>query len=253
MTFNVRYDNPDDGPSAWPVRKERVARVMQQADIIGVQEALKHQVADLETLLPNYAWVGVGRDDGVDQGEFAPIFYRADRFEVDSSGTFWLSETPDVAGSKSWDAAITRIVTWALLRSSISGDTLWLFNTHFDHRGEEARKHSAQLLMSRVSQMVGESAVVVTGDFNAIPDSEVYDTMTEGQLVDACAPGTTVRSGPEGTFSGFLVRDRPPTRRIDYVLVGHRSDVRSCSTLVDVENGRYVSDHLPVLITVHYP
>ena len=252
MTFNVRYDNPDDGPSAWPFRKERVARVMEQADIIGVQEALKHQVADLEALLPDYAWVGVGRDDGIDQGEFAPIFYRADRFQVDSSGTFWLSETPGVPGSKSWDAAITRIVTWALLRSSISGDTLWLFNTHFDHRGEEARKHSAQLLMSRVSQMVGESAVVVTGDFNATPDSDVYDTMMAGSLVDPCALGTASRSGPEGTFSGFEVRDRAPDRRIDYVFVGHRTNVRTCAAIVDVVYDRYVSDHLPVMATIRY-
>ena len=253
MTFNVRYDNPDDGPSAWPFRKDRVARVMEQADIIGVQEALKHQVADLEALLPDYAWVGVGRDDGIDQGEFAPIFYRADRFQVDSSGTFWLSETPDVLGSKSWDAAITRIVTWALLRSSMSGDSLWLFNTHFDHRGEEARKHSAQLLMSRVNQMAGESTIMVTGDFNATPDSEVHGTMTVRRLADACASGTPTRSGPEGTFSGFEVRERAPTRRIDYVFVSHETDVDSCAAIVDVEDGRYVSDHLPVLISVRWP
>ena len=187
------------------------------------------------------------------QGEFAPIFYRADRFRVTYSGTFWLSESPDVPGSKSWDAAITRIVTWALLGSSISTDTLWLFNTHFDHRGLEARKHSAQLLMSRVREMAAERAVVVTGDFNATTDSKVYETMTAGRLADVCASGTTIRSGPEFTFSGFEVGEPVPARRIDYVFASSEAYVLSCAAVVGIENGRYMSDHLAVLVTIRYP
>ena len=250
MTFNIRYDNPDDGPSAWPLRKERVADVMQRADVIGVQEALKHQVSDLEAMLSDFTWIGVGRDDGVDQGEFAPIFYRTDLFQVVRSGTFWLSESPETPGSKSWDAAITRIVTWTQLKSLVSGNTFWLFNTHFDHRGREARRRSAKLLMKKVVELAGESTVLVTGDFNATPDTEVYATMTGNQLADACAPNTTLRLGPRGTFSGFEVNELTPTRRIDYVFASRLLSVQSCEAIIDVEDGRYVSDHIPVLITL---
>lgn len=250
MAFNVRYDNPDDGPSAWPHRSGRVASVMEQASIVGVQEALHHQVMDLEGRLEGYGWIGVGRNDGIDQGEYAPIFYRSDMFDMLDSGTFWLSETPDVPGSRSWDAAITRIATWGLFRIKASGDSMWVFNTHFDHRGQVAREHSAELLMERIEKMVGSGRVVVTGDFNASPDTPVYATMTSGMLIDTRPMSKATPTGPEGTFSGFVIRDELPGRRIDYVFVSAPFDVLTYEAVVDVSDGRYVSDHLPVHVTL---
>src|SRR6056297_2032192 len=149
MSYNIRYDNPDDGINAWPNRQDHVAEIMADiysADIIGVQEALKHQLDDLQARMPGYSWVGVGRDDGRDKGEFSPIFYKTDRFDLIATNTFWLSQTPDRPGSRSWDAAITRIATWARLSDHESGREFYVINTHFDHRGEEARVKSAQLI-----------------------------------------------------------------------------------------------------------
>ena len=247
MAFNVRYDNPGDGPSAWPMRKERVAQVISQADIAGLQEVLHHQAGELEGLLDGYAWTGVGRTDGVDQGEYAPIFYRDDLLDLLDSGTFWLSETPEIPGSRSWDAAVTRIATWGLFRMRPSGDSLWVFNTHFDHRGQVARERSAELLMARIEEIAGDSPVVVTGDFNAAPDSQVYATMMGGHLVDTRLESQEAPAGPEGTWSGFVVRDDTPVRRIDYVFVSRHWTVLAYEAIVDIADDRYVSDHLPVL------
>ena len=250
MTFNVRYDNPDDGQNAWPLRKERVARVMERATLVGVQEALYHQVLDLDQMLDGYDWVGVGRDDGMQKGEFAPIFYRLDTFELLDTGTFWLSATPEVPGSKSWDAAITRLTTWGLFRLHDSHDSLWVFNTHFDHRGEQARQNSAQLLVSRIAEIAGRGMVVVTGDFNASPETQVYATMTTGSLVDTRQASRVSPVGPEGTFSGFETGKEPLRGPIDYVFVTRSLEVLSYEALVDVENGHYVSDHLPVRVVL---
>ena len=254
MSFNIRYNNPSDGTHAWPHRKERVAGIMQRADIIGVQEALQEQVADLEALLPEYRWLGVGRDDGGTAGEFAPVFFRRDRFEVVAEGTFWLSEQPEVAGSKSWDAAITRIVTWVQFRDRQSGAVLWHFNTHFDHIGEEARIKSARLLMARMDALADAAAqIVVTGDFNATPDSEVYDIMTGGRLVDTRAHSMAAPRGPIGTFTGFEVGRQPPSRRIDYIFVDRRMSVEYYEAVDEVQEGAYASDHRAVRVGMVVP
>ncbi len=179
ITFNIRYNNPNDGEHAWPNRKERVASLIRfhQADLIGMQEVLKNQINDLESLLPGYSWIGVGRDDGKDAGEFSPIFYRTERFQLIDNGTFWLSETPDVIGSKSWDAAITRIANWAQFSDRNTSQTFLLLNTHFDHRGEQARSESAKLIVDHLQGLTAEYPIVVTGDFNVPPNSAAYATM----------------------------------------------------------------------------
>ena len=247
MSFNVRYDNPDDGPSAWPHRAERVAGVMGRASVVGVQEALHHQVMDLERRLEDFAWIGVGRTDGVSEGEYAPIFYRTGELDLLDSGTFWLSETPDIPGSRSWDAAITRIATWGQFIWRASGDTIWVFNTHFDHRGQQAREESARLLIHRIADIAGGVRVVVTGDFNAAPDNPVYATMTSGALRDARSVSLEPPVGPEGTFSGFVAREGSFGRRIDYIFADSAFTALSYEAIVAVEDGRHVSDHLPVL------
>lgn len=251
MSFNIRYNNPNDGEHAWPRRKERVASVIDfhQADLLGLQEVLRGQLDEIADLLPHFDWVGVGRNDGQDAGEFAPIFYRRDRFELLESGVFWLSETPDEIGSRGWDAALPRIATWAKFKDLQQEREILQLNTHFDHRGELARVRSAELILSRLEQLAGGLPTVVTGDFNVTPSSDVYQTMTS-VLADSKAVSETIPHGPNGTFAGFTAELDESNDRIDYVFVNPELIVRRYGVLGDQWNGRYPSDHQPVLIEI---
>ena len=253
MTFNIRYNNPGDGAHAWPHRKERVASVIRfhQADFVGMQEALQGQIDDLEGLLPGYAWIGVGRDDGAAAGEFSPLFYRRARFELLEQATFWLSETPEVPGSQSWDAALPRIVTWGRFRDREAGTTFFVFNTHFDHRGQQAREESARLLAEKIRTIAGNTPVLVTGDFNAEPTTPVFRTMV-ADLADARAQSALPPHGPDGTLWGFTVEVDEPERRIDYIFVSPSVRVRRYAALTDHWNGHFPSDHIPILAEVAF-
>ena len=248
MTFNIRYNNPKDGEHAWPNRKERVASVVRfhAVDLLGVQEALRGQIEDLQQSLPEFSWIGVGRDDGKDAGEFAPIFYRKDRFELVDNGTFWLSETPELVASKSWDAALTRIASWAKLIDRKTSAGIFFLNTHFDHRGEQARTESARLIVERIEHLADANQVIVTGDFNVPPGAEAYSTMT-GFLTDSRLSSQTPPHGPEGTFGGFAVGSTDNADRIDYIFVDPSIQVYRHGNLSDQWDGDYPSDHLPVL------
>lgn len=255
MSFNIRYDNPDDGINAWPNRKDHVAEMIgsrYQADIAGLQEVLFHQLNDLEDRLSGYNWAGVGRDDGRDKGEFSPIFYRSDRFELISTNTFWLSETPQIPGSKSWDTAITRIVTWAKFRESGTGQEFYFFNTHFDHRGEQARVESAKVLVDQVKLIAGELPVIITGDFNVNERSEAYAIIqNDDQVDDARYLSEAGHEGPT-TSSNNWEEMRRPESRIDYVFVNGNLRVLTHKILDDRYDGRFPSDHLPVISTVEF-
>lgn len=257
MTYNIRYNNTGDGEHAWPNRKDRVASTVRfyGADLVGMQEALRGQIDDLAAALPGYAWTGVGRDDGRDAGEFSPIFYRADRFELLESDTFWLSETPEVVGSKSWDAAITRVVTWGHFEEKATGKRFYHFNTHFDHRGEQARTESARLLRARVADISGAAPLVVTGDLNFEPSAEGYGILTapsDGALTDTIEETAEPHHGPVATCCGFSVEDGP-TRRIDYVFIKNGIEVLHHGTLSDSQDKHYASDHLAVLTHLLLP
>lgn len=253
MTFNIRYNTPSDGDNAWPNRKDRVAALIRfySPDILGVQEALKGQMEDLAERLPEYAWIGVGRDDGKDAGEFSGIFYRTDRIELKENDTFWLSETPEVTGSKGWDAALPRIVTWAQFSDKKTGKEFYHFNTHFDHRGERAREESAALLVSRIQPVAGNLPAIVTGDFNFEPTAAPYKTMTDN-LLDTYTLAGENHYGPEWTFSGFAVTDAEGPR-IDYIYVREGISVFRHATLTDQWRGAYPSDHHPVLADLLLP
>ena len=253
MSFNIRLAIDSDGEHAWRHRADRAASVIRfhQPDVVGLQEALVEQLRDLEISLPEYQWVGVGRDDGEQGGEFSAIMFRPDRLELKETDTFWLSETPDVPGSKSWDAAITRVVTWALFERRSDGQQFYHFNTHFDHIGEAARRQSAQLIVDSVTVRAGELPIVVTGDFNAQPDSEPYATVT-ASLVDARVASETPPHGPEHTFSTFTATTEP-THRIDYVFVTPGIRVLRFATLAEHWEGRHASDHFPVVADVVLP
>ncbi|MDE0982137.1 MAG: endonuclease/exonuclease/phosphatase family protein [Gammaproteobacteria bacterium] len=254
LSFNIRYNNPDDGEHAWPNRKGMVASVVRfhAADLIGMQEVLRSQIDDLTVLLPNYSWYGVGRNDGKNSGEFSPIFYRRDRFQLLDSGEFWLSKNPDQIGSKSWDAALPRIATWVKFRDRESKQEFIHLNTHFDHRGEVARARSAELILDRLKTLSGNMPVVVTGDFNVPPESEAYATMTS-MLVDSKLESVSEPHGPEGTFGGFTVKVGDTGDRIDYVFVAEGTKVLRYAALSDQWDGRYPSDHLPVLAEIIWP
>jgi len=257
MTFNIRYDNPEDGADAWQYRKDYVVSMIRfhRADVVGLQEALKHQVDYLSENLPEYNWFGVGRDDGKTAGEFMAVFYRKGRLDSLRTSTFWLSETPEKPGL-GWDAVCNRVVTWGRFKDKSNGNVFYLFNTHFDHRGEIARAESAHLLLDRVTQISGNHPLVITGDFNATPDSKPYQILTTSyerqqrkKIVDSRFTSRFGHHGPDGTFNGFnlnALREEP----IDYIFVDENIDVIFHGTLSDTFNGHYPSDHLPVLVEV---
>jgi endonuclease/exonuclease/phosphatase family metal-dependent hydrolase len=260
VTFNIRYDNPGDGVNAWPNRRDWVAALLRfhGADAVGVQEALARQLADLDTRLPGFARVGVGRADGREGGEFSAILYRTDRLELLDSGTFWLSQTPEVPGSKGWDTAIERIATWARFRDRRTGCSHLHLNTHFDHVGEQARQESARLIRRRLVALAGGLPMVVTGDMNADPQSAPYRILTRDTLSGAVAPLTdaftasrTGSYGPTSSWNAF--RAIEPGRRIDYVLVSAPISVEAHAILPDYWDGRFPSDHLPVLAALAIP
>jgi endonuclease/exonuclease/phosphatase family metal-dependent hydrolase len=257
MSFNIRFDNPADGANAWPLRKEMAAGVIDfhRVDIAGLQEALFLQIEDLEVLLPDYAWVGVGRDDGKQAGEFSPLFYRRDRFRLLGSSTFWLSEEPDKPGLKGWDAACPRVVTRARLRDLWTGRHLTVFNTHFDHVGEKARQQSAVLVLAAVRDVPPGDGVVLTGDFNCTSTDAAYRALVDTDL----GPGARLRDardaserppfGPSATFNGFRP-DAGSGAPIDHIFVGPGVVVLRAGVLPGSWGGRFVSDHNPVLAEI---
>ena len=250
MTFNVRINLPSDGDNAWPNRKEMAASMIRfyEPDVFGVQEALKGQVSDLSQRLPEYAWIGVGRDDGKQAGEYMAIFYLKHRFKVLQEETFWLSEHPQQPGL-GWDAAYIRVVTWAQFQDLQTGKIFFHFNTHFDNRGEVARQESARLLLTRIQSIAGSSPVIVTGDFNTQPDSEPYRILTGSALLtDAKTKSQSPHHGPSRTFNRFdletLKTTEPP---IDYIFVSNQFGVLKHATLSDTFEGYFPSDHMPVM------
>ena len=256
MTFNIRYDNPADGVNAWPNRKDWVASLVRfhGADVVGVQEALAHMLTDLDARLPGFARVGVGRTDGRTKGEFSAILYRTDRLALLDSGTFWLSPTPQTVGSKGWDAAIERVATWARFRDRVTGCSHLHLNTHFDHIGEQARQESARLIRRRLATLANGLPVVMTGDLNTDPTSASYRILSR-DTIDALPPladGFVVsRSGNYGPTSSWTAfKAIEPGRRIDYILVSAPVAVLTHGILPDSWDGRFPSDHLPVLASL---
>lgn len=253
MSFNMRYDNPEDGENNWQYRRERVARVIaaNDVDLFGAQELLVGQLNDLKGLLPGYAEVGVGREDGAEAGEFNPVFYRTDRFELLDWGTFWLSETPEVAGSKGWDGACERLATWTVLRDR-DGRELFFINTHLDHMGEVARREGVSLLLGRIDSLSGGRPVVLTGDFNATPDSEVIAHVLADSRMRHARDVADVREDASWSFADYGSIPEADRQLIDYVFVNDGLDVPMYRVLPDTLDGGYLSDHAPVLVKLQY-
>lgn len=247
MTYNIRYDNADDGEHAWPNRKDWLSQwvLKEQVDILGIQEGLKHQVTYLGEKLDKFDSYGVGRDDGKAKGEFCTIFYRSNRFDLLKQGTFWLSETPGSV-STGWDAALPRIASWLILKDKENKLEFLVVNTHFDHRGEQARRESAELLLQKIPTLAMGKPVVLMGDFNVSPSTDVYHSITTSTLLNDAYIESKRSSGPDRTFSGFKVSESPSGDRIDYIFVSKQTGVTSHSIFDNHKNGNYPSDHLPV-------
>lgn len=252
MSFNMRYDNPADGENNWRYRRERVAEVIKRnsVDVFGAQELLINQLNDLKSLLPEYDEVGVGRRGGED-GEFNTVFYRKDRFELLDWGVFWLSETPEVVGSKGWDGACERLATWTVLRDR-SGRELFFINTHLDHVGEMARREGVALLMKRIAALSDGRPVVLTGDFNADPESDVIAHVVESGMLHHTRDVAAERKGTPWSFSGFGNVPESDRKLIDFVFVNDGFETLTHEVLPDTLDGGYVSDHAPVLVKLRF-
>lgn len=249
MTYNIRLATTSDSINYWPNRRHKVTGLIRyhRPDLLGVQEALPVQIANLDSALADYTRYGVGREDGRQKGEFSAIYFRKSRFKLLDAGTFWLSLEPRTPGSKSWDAAITRICSWVKLRDQDTKKVFYHFNTHFDHRGTVAREKSAQLILQQIRAIAGTAPVILTGDLNIPPTSPAYQTLVGNSgFQDARSISQYPPYGPEGTFSGFRV-NRPLGQRIDYILVNKPVRVRQHAVLTDQQGGYYPSDHLPVV------
>lgn len=248
MSFNVRYDNPADGANAWPHRKDWVAEIIkEQADVVGMQEVRKNQLEDLKERLPEYEFYGVGRDDGKEKGEYVPLAWKKDRFEATEKGVFWLSETQDEP-SAGWDAQLPRVTTWVRLKDKQSGVNFLAVNTHFDHRGEQARRESGTLLRKWIAEHAKGDPVILTGDFNTTLNSVPYRNLTaaaNGTTLHDVRESTASLQGPESTWNGF--QEVIPGRRIDFIFATEPVEVVSYRAIDETRDGKFPSDHLPIL------
>lgn len=251
MTLNVRYDNPKDSLNAWPNRTSVVINFIrnEKPDLLGMQEVLVQQYDILDSALQNYSSVGVGRNDGAKAGEMNPVFFRKDRFDMTRTKTFWLSETPEVAGSIAWGSSLPRIVTWMELVDKNTHQHFFCFNTHFAHDSDSARIMSAKLLMSRIDSIASGFPFIITGDFNMLPTSKSYAILTGPAesvplLKDSFFISEKNPAGPMYTFNGFS--DKQGSGRIDYIFVKDGMKVFDHKTIIKKEHRVYISDHWPV-------
>jgi endonuclease/exonuclease/phosphatase family metal-dependent hydrolase len=249
MTYNIRYDSPNDGENHWELRKRWMANQIKfiEPEVLGIQEGLYHQVSFLDDALADYSYVGVGRDDGQYNGEYSAIFYKTQALNVITQSTFWLSNTPTVP-SKGWDAALERICTYALFEKKKTKEKFWVFNTHFDHLGDSARINSVDLIISQINKLNIECLpVFFMGDLNLEPDSDPIKKLSQ-EMIDTRYFSTALVFGPQGTFNGFKYNESV-VRRIDYIFTSKNgAEILKYAVLSDSKDKKYPSDHLPIVI-----
>lgn len=253
MTYNIRLDVASDGENDWNHRKDYFLSQIQfyEPDIFGVQEAKPNQVIDIATSLLQYDNVGIGRD-GIGKGESSNIFYKKERFRVKESNTFWLSETPNEI-SKGWDAAFNRVCTYALFKDLKTKQLFWVFNTHLDHIGDDAKTKGIQLILSKIKELnVRKFPVIFMGDFNSEPNENRVITLKK-VMDDSREVSQEKPFGPSGTFNNFI-HNKPVTKLIDYIFISKNSilKVKKYAVLSDSKDLRYPSDHLPVYVEIHF-
>ncbi len=251
-TYNLRLDTSNDGLDAWKHRKENVNGLIRfhDFDIVGTQEGFQHQLLDITTT-GDYAYVGVGRDDGVNGGEHSAIIYKTDRFEVIDNGDFWFSETPETP-SYGWEAKYRRVCSWAKFQDKEAGKEFYVFSLHYDHEAKEARRNSSLLLLKKINEIAGDTPTFCVGDFNATPDGEPIQIIYNADILhDARLVTETKPYGTEGTFNAFKL-DGPMKDRIDYIWVSKDITIKKYGVLNDVHYGRFPSDHFPVMVKASF-
>ena len=253
MTYNLRLDLDSDGENSWTNRKVFLESQIQfyEPDIFGVQEAKPNQVIDLENALPQYAYVGIGRE-GIGKGESSNVYYKKEEFKLLQENTFWLSETPNEV-SKGWDAACHRVCTYALLENKKNRVQFWVFNTHLDHVGDLARTNGIKLILSKIKSLNTKNLpVVFMGDFNSEPKEDRIIELKK-QMLDTRDVSIEKPFGPSGTFNGFKFNESVKTL-IDYIFISKdsRFKVKKHAVLSDSNDLKYPSDHLPVYVELMY-
>ncbi len=246
MSFNVLCYGSEQ--YFWEKRRPFVTALVKKCDpdTFGLQEAHYDWMQFfVKELGDTYDYVGVGRDDGKNEGEFSPVFYKKDKYEVIDKGNFWLSETPDKPG-KGWDAACVRVCSYAVLKDKLTGKKFAHFNTHLDHVGETAQKEGAKMIAERADTFKG-MPTIITGDFNVDPTSSAYKTITDAGFDDSRT--IAKESNDILTFNGF---DECPPSMIDFVFVKYGFKVKSCNTITDKNGDKYISDHFPVLAELEF-
>ncbi|EPR73951.1 endonuclease/exonuclease/phosphatase family protein [Winogradskyella psychrotolerans RS-3] len=246
MTYNIRLDIASDGENAWPNRKDFLSSqiLFLSPDVFGVQEARPNQIEDLKASLPDYKFIGEGRD-GNGEGEFSAIYYNSKNLKVENQHTFWLSDSPTIV-SKGWDAAYPRVCTYGLFTSLNTDKKFWVFNSHLDHVGGEAQKEGMKLILKKIASENNQNyPVLLMGDFNVEPNSEVVTeilpTMSDSRQI------ATLKFGPEGTFNAFQYNE-PVTRRIDYIFISKSPNitVHKYAVFSSAIDFKFPSDHFPV-------
>lgn len=242
MTYNIRYANPGDGENRWENRRDTVAEaIAARADVAGLQEVLPTQARDLQIRLPGFAWVLRGREARAGTGEACPVLWRSSVFDLMESGTFWLSESPDVAGSKSWDSSLPRICTWVKLRDKVNGGSLHVFNVHLDHRSAEARRNGAALVAARAAAIAGP--VLVLGDFNEVWGGPATTAIAGGAGWSEAS--RTLAESARGSFNNWQKQHVLP--QIDFLMVRGLAITRAEVPRPATARGGWASDHFPVV------
>jgi endonuclease/exonuclease/phosphatase family metal-dependent hydrolase len=246
ITYNIRLDVAVDGVNQWGKRTKSVDSLLKKysPDVLCIQEGLFNQMMDLRAMMPDYFYVGGGRDDGKEKGEYSAVFFRKSMFELVSSNTFWLSPTPEIAGSKGWDAAITRICSYGQVKLKKSNKILFVFNTHFDHIGETARQESAKLILKKITEIAGNSSVILTGDFNSEPNSVAYQYILN-YTFHPFKDSFMKNKNTDCTFTGFEVKSEV-CKRIDFIFYDKRFKINKYNIINDNNGLYYPSDNLAV-------
>jgi len=252
-SYNLRLAIASDTGNLWIARAPAVASLIRfhDFDIFGTQEGFKHQLEDIRAALPQYDYAGVGRDDGKQAGEHASVFFKKDRFKLLKKGDFWLSQTPEVP-SKGWDATCcNRICSWVQLQDKKTNKKFYVFNVHFDHQGVVARKESSKLILARIKTIAANEPVILTGDFNGDQQSEWYGTIASSGILKDTYRQVKYPYAPSSSFNGFG-KSQYRNEIIDHIFTTHHFTTQKWGLLTDTYQGKYPSDHFPVLVSLKF-
>jgi endonuclease/exonuclease/phosphatase family metal-dependent hydrolase len=250
MSFNIRQDNPKDGPlNLWQDRRAPLCKYINKVkpDIVGMQEVFKNQLDDAAERMPKYAYVAGGRDDGKDKGEATPIFYRTDKFNLIEKGLFWLSETPDVP-SVSWNAKYPRIAAWVILEEKKTGKRFFYCNSHFDHKSDAAKNESAKFIKAQFKKLCKGYPIVFTADCNTYEPKDTYFTLCSYSysFIDTWKAAVKTKGGPS-TSHAYGKHENTLENKIDFIFV--TPEMKTKRSVIDdssLGKGRYTSDHHPI-------